>query len=100
MRKKVILIVDDEKEIHELLSEYLAPLNVEIYSAYNGRQGVELYRNLVVQGKYLQGAFLCIVHVAGLLQKRGSREKKSGAGTTNLSCAIMDKFKLTELFIN
>ena len=51
MRKKVILIVDDEKEIHELLSEYLAPLHVEIYSAYKGRQGVELYRNLVVQGK-------------------------------------------------
>ena len=51
MRKKIVLIVDDEKEIHELLTEYLAPLNVEIYSAYNGKQGVKLYRNLVMQGK-------------------------------------------------
>lgn len=54
---------------------------------------------MVMLGKYLQGAFLCFVHVAGLLQKRGSREKKSDAGTTNLSCARMDMVNLTELFI-
>jgi len=51
MQKKVILIVDDEKEIHELLTQYLAPLNVEIYSAYNGDEGIRMYKELVMKGK-------------------------------------------------
>ncbi|KAA0001307.1 MAG: response regulator [Thermoplasmata archaeon] len=49
--KKLILVVDDEKEIHELIVEYLSPLNAEIYHAYNGKEGVELYKELMVKGR-------------------------------------------------
>ncbi|MCD6482066.1 MAG: response regulator [Thermoplasmata archaeon] len=51
MRRKIVLIVDDEPEIHELLKAYLSPLNLEIYSAYTGDQGVEIYRKLLRNGK-------------------------------------------------
>ncbi len=51
MGRKIVLIVDDEPEIHELLKAYLAPLNLEIYSAYNGDQGIEIYRKLLKNGK-------------------------------------------------
>jgi len=51
MMEKVILIVDDEKEVHELIKEYLSSLNVEIYSAYNGEEGVKLYKELLAKGK-------------------------------------------------
>ncbi len=45
--KKVVLVVDDEEEVHELLREYLSGMNIEIYSAYNGEEGVKLYRKLM-----------------------------------------------------
>lgn len=51
MRKKIILIVDDEPEIHELLKAYLSHLDVEIYSAYNGDQGIKAYKMLLKNGK-------------------------------------------------
>lgn len=51
MGKKIILVVDDEKEIHELIRAYLSHLDVEIYSAYNGKEGVRLYRELMRKGK-------------------------------------------------
>lgn len=38
MAEKVILIVDDEEEVHELIKEYLVRLNVEIYSAFKGKE--------------------------------------------------------------
>jgi len=51
MGRKIVLIVDDEPEIHELLKAYLSPLNLEIYSAYNGEEGVRIYRELLKKGK-------------------------------------------------
>ncbi len=49
--KKIILIVDDEKEIHELIEEYLSFIDAEFYHAYNGREAVELYKKLLKQNK-------------------------------------------------
>ena len=51
MGRKIVLIVDDEPEIHELLKAYLSPLNLEIYSAHNGEEGVRIYRELLKKGK-------------------------------------------------
>lgn len=51
MAYKTMLVIDDEKEIHELIREYLSSLNIEIYSAYNGIQGVKLYKELMKMGK-------------------------------------------------
>ncbi len=51
MSNQIILVVDDEKEIHELIKEYLASLKVEIYSAYNGEEGVKLYKKLMSENK-------------------------------------------------
>ena len=49
----VLLIVEDEKEMQELMKIYIkkAGLDLEIYSAYNGREGVELYKKLMEEGK-------------------------------------------------
>ena len=45
--KRVVLVVDDEKEVHELIEEYLSGMGIEIHSAYNGEEGVKLYRKLM-----------------------------------------------------
>ena len=44
---RVILVVEDEEPIQELIKEYLSPLNVEIYQALSGEEGVTLYRELL-----------------------------------------------------
>jgi len=49
--KKIILIVDDEKEIHELIEEYLSSIDAEFYHAYNGREAVKIYEKLLNQNK-------------------------------------------------
>ncbi len=49
--EKTILIVDDEKEAHELIKLHLMNLNVKIYSAYNGAEGIRLYKELMISGK-------------------------------------------------
>lgn len=49
--RKIVLVVDDEGDIHELIKEYLAPLDMEVYSAYNGEEGVRLYKELMIKGK-------------------------------------------------
>lgn len=46
-----MLIVDDEKEIHELIKEYLSPLNIEFYSAYNGKEAIKIYNELMAKNK-------------------------------------------------
>jgi len=51
MEKKIILVVDDEEEIHELIKEYLARLNVEIYSAYDGGEAIKIYKELWEKGR-------------------------------------------------
>ncbi|MBC7128927.1 MAG: response regulator [Thermoplasmatales archaeon] len=51
MRKKIMLIIDDEKEIHDLIKEYLSPLNIEFYSAYSGEEGVKMYNELMAKNK-------------------------------------------------
>lgn len=49
--KKIILVIDDEKEMQELIKLYLSDLNVEIYSAYDGVEGVRLYKELMMKKK-------------------------------------------------
>ena len=50
---RVLLIVEDEKEMQELMKIYIkkAGLNLEIYSAYNGKEGIELYKKLMEENK-------------------------------------------------
>ena len=49
--KRVMLVVEDEEPIQELIKEYLSPLNIEIYFASTGEEGVKLYKKLVEMGK-------------------------------------------------
>ena len=49
MRKK-ILVIDDERQVHELIESYLFPYHLDIYDAYNGEEGVKKYRELMAQG--------------------------------------------------
>ena len=49
--KRIILVIDDEESIQELIAIYLSPLNVDIYPAYTGEDGVKLYESLLAQGK-------------------------------------------------
>lgn len=49
--KRVILVVDDEESIQELIAIHLSSLDVEIYPAYNGEDGVKLYAELYAKGK-------------------------------------------------
>ena len=49
--KKIMLVVDDEKEVQELIKAYLPSSKFEIHSAYNGIEGVRLYRELMMKGK-------------------------------------------------
>jgi len=50
---RILLIVEDETDMQELMKRYIkkAGVNVEIYSAYNGKEGVELYEKLLKEGK-------------------------------------------------
>jgi len=50
---KVVLIVEDEKEMQELMKIYIkkAGLRLQIYSAYNGKEGVEIYKKLMKENK-------------------------------------------------
>ncbi|MCD6447928.1 MAG: response regulator [Thermoplasmata archaeon] len=49
--RKIILLVDDEPEVHELMRQYLIPFNIELYSAQNGMEAVRIYRELFLNGK-------------------------------------------------
>ncbi|HDN50682.1 MAG TPA: response regulator [Thermoplasmatales archaeon] len=49
--RKVMLVVDDEKEVHELIKAYLPSSAFEIYSATNGEEGIRLYRKLMEENK-------------------------------------------------
>ncbi len=51
MKRKIVLVVDDEKDIHALIKTYLSGLNVAVYSAYNGREGIQLYKGLARENK-------------------------------------------------
>ncbi|KAA0002946.1 MAG: response regulator [Thermoplasmata archaeon] len=50
---KIILIVDDEKDMHDLMKIYIAKagLDLEIHSAFTGEEGVEMYKELLSRGK-------------------------------------------------
>ena len=49
----VILIVEDEKDMQELIKLYIkkAGFDLEVYSAYDGREGVKKYRELMKKNK-------------------------------------------------
>ena len=41
--KKNILIVEDDRRIHEIISDYFDEEGYQVYSAYDGQQGVDLF---------------------------------------------------------
>lgn len=41
-----ILVVDDEEKIVEVIKSYLQKENFQVYTAYNGRQALELYNDI------------------------------------------------------
>ena len=49
----ILLIVEDEKDMQELMKKYIqkAGLKLEIYSAYDGKEGVQKYKELMEEGK-------------------------------------------------
>ncbi|HEC76393.1 MAG TPA: response regulator [Thermoplasmatales archaeon] len=47
---KKILVVDDEKAIQELIQIYLSELDVKIYPALTGEEGLEKYAELMKKG--------------------------------------------------
>ncbi len=49
--RKVLLIVEDDEFIQDLIKRYLSSLNVELFSAYDGVQGVKKYEELMKIGK-------------------------------------------------
>jgi CheY-like chemotaxis protein len=49
--KKVLLVVEDEEALQDIISLYLAPLDVEILHAFTGEDGVRKYREAIQQGK-------------------------------------------------
>ncbi|MCD6331485.1 MAG: response regulator [Thermoplasmata archaeon] len=50
---RILLIVEDEEDMQELMKRYIrkAGLDLEIYSAYDGKEGVEMYKKLMQDGK-------------------------------------------------
>jgi len=50
---RILLIVEDEKDMQELMKRYIekAGLDLDIYSAYDGKEGVEMYKKLMQDGK-------------------------------------------------
>jgi CheY-like chemotaxis protein len=49
--QSVILVVEDDEFIQDLIERYLSPLDVELYFARNGLDGVKTYVNLLERGK-------------------------------------------------
>ncbi|MEA2054635.1 MAG: response regulator [Candidatus Thermoplasmatota archaeon] len=49
--KKRVLAVDDEEPIQELIKVYLSPLNVKVYQAFTGEDGVKMYENMFDAGR-------------------------------------------------
>jgi len=50
-KPRIILLVEDDLAIVELLNLYFKPLNIELYRAHGGMEGVQLYRRLLSNGK-------------------------------------------------
>lgn len=48
---KRILVVEDEKEIHELMQIYLSDTDIEIHPALTGEEGIEIYKKLTKEGR-------------------------------------------------
>ncbi len=48
-----ILIVEDEKDIRDLIQRYLSELDVELHFAASGEEGVKKYEELKKKGKIL-----------------------------------------------
>jgi len=48
--KRAMLVVEDEQPIQELIGEYLKDLNIDIYFASSGEEGVEMYKKLIKDG--------------------------------------------------
>ena len=50
---RILLIVEDEKDMQEQMKRYIkkAGIDIEIYSAYDGKECVEKYKELMEKGK-------------------------------------------------
>ncbi|HEC82648.1 MAG TPA: response regulator [Thermoplasmatales archaeon] len=53
MKKKIVLVIDDEETMQELIRRNLAKCSVPIavYSALTGEEGIEKYEKLMKEGK-------------------------------------------------
>ncbi len=49
--KSKILVIDSDNSIHELIELFLSELNVEIYSAFNGKDGILKYQEFMKKGE-------------------------------------------------
>ncbi len=47
----IMLVIEDEEPIQELIKEYLAPLKLELYQAYSGEEGIDMYKTLMKKKK-------------------------------------------------
>jgi two-component system chemotaxis response regulator CheY len=50
---RILLIVEDERDMQELMKRYLrkAGIELEVHSAYDGKEGVALYQQLMNEGR-------------------------------------------------
>ncbi len=46
-----VLIVDDEPDIHEILTVYLSRKDIEVENALTGEEGVKMYRKMFEEGR-------------------------------------------------
>ncbi len=53
MSKKILLIVEDEEDMQDLMKLYIKKegLDIEIKQAFDGTEGVKIYRELMKKGK-------------------------------------------------
>ena len=51
LSKGTILVIEDDEFIQDLIRRYLSNLNVEIYFASDGIEGVKIYNELMEKGK-------------------------------------------------
>ena len=46
-----VLIVDDEPDLHEILTVYLSRKDIEVENALTGEEGVKMYRKMFEEGR-------------------------------------------------
>jgi len=67
MKKKIILIVDDDECYHDIVSQLIENYNFEIHHAYNGEDGINKFEELSELDVVLSDIMMPIVDGIGLL---------------------------------